>query len=139
MYVQSRLLTSALTLTLHILRPGGNLVAKIFRGRNADVLHAQLRTYFSRVVVAKPRSSRASSVEAFLVCLGFRGGQRDEQGGETGVAPFVACGDLAAFDADASYRLPGGHVSLEPVQRPIAPPYKRAVEMRASGEQRPRL
>ncbi|KAJ3472587.1 hypothetical protein NLG97_g10868 [Lecanicillium saksenae] len=48
------------------------------------------------------------------------------------IAPFIACGDLSAFDSDASYTLPEDYVSLDPVQPPIAPPYKRAIEMRAA-------
>ncbi|KAG6038342.1 hypothetical protein E4U41_004315, partial [Claviceps citrina] len=71
-YVQSQLLFAALNLALCVLRPGGKFVAKMFRGRNVDVLYAQLRLFFGRVVVAKPRSSRASSIEAFIVCLDFR-------------------------------------------------------------------
>jgi tRNA (cytidine32/guanosine34-2'-O)-methyltransferase len=46
------------------------------------------------------------------------------------IAPFLACGDLSAFDADASYHLPKDRVTLDPVQPPTAPPYKRALEMR---------
>jgi tRNA (cytidine32/guanosine34-2'-O)-methyltransferase len=48
------------------------------------------------------------------------------------IAPFISCGDLSSFDSDASYVLPENHVSLDPVQPPIAPPYKRAIEMRAA-------
>lgn len=48
------------------------------------------------------------------------------------IAPFISCGDLSAFDSDASYVLPEDYVSLDPVQPPIAPPYKRAVELRAA-------
>jgi len=195
-YVQSQLLFAALNLALCVLRPGGNFVAKIFRGRNVDLLFAQLKLFFDRVVVAKPRASRASSVEAFIVCLNFRPPhgfhasleeplgvgdrlaemarwrRRQEpiiapviiQEGNTGrwtttvtqlsartrddgvvevdlddekrkregrwVAPFLACGDLSAFDADASYHLPKDRVVLDPVQPPTAPPYKRALEMR---------
>lgn len=142
-------------------------------------------------MVAKPRSSRASSVEAFVVCQGFEmpvgyEGRVDEplgvgegladmvkavearrpivagrvlQDWETGcwgvedgrkyreeegvvevelddreegrwIAPFMACGDLGSYDADASYHLPKDRVSLEPVQPPTAPPYRRALEMR---------
>lgn len=204
-YVQSQLLFAALNLALCVLKPGGKFVAKIFRGRNVDVLYAQLKIFFEKVVVAKPRSSRASSVEAFIVCLNFRppvgfrasleeplgvgrrldsmvkeremqlpvvaeavvqnaatgtwdcappasmlGGDGvtemevydetydgdDDAGGSARstrwIAPFIACGDLSAFDSDASYQLPEDHVSLDPVQPPIAPPYKRAVEMRAA-------
>ena len=57
-YVQSQLLFAALNLALCVLRPGGNFVAKIFRGRNVDLLFAQLKLFFEKVIVAKPRSSR---------------------------------------------------------------------------------
>jgi len=197
-YVQSQLLFAALNLALCVLRPGGKFVAKIFRGRNVDLLYAQLKIFFERVVVAKPRSSRASSVEAFIVCLnfsppkGFEASLEEPLGvgdklpnmvkarvqqepiiaptilqdpstgswsgskaksplvkNEDGVyelslpedeedarrdgrwiAPFLACGDLSAFDADASYHLPKDRITLDPVQPPTAPPYKRALEMR---------
>lgn len=196
-YVQSQLLFAALNLALCVLKPGGKFVAKIFRGKNVDVLYAQLKIFFQEVHVAKPRSSRASSVEAFIVCLnfqppkgfsasleeplgvGFRLEKMTEQNlrelpitaptimqnpvtgawddtsyriqdidehgtleiepedyrqhRETDVrwiAPFIACGDLSAFDSDASYKLPPDHISLDPIQPPTAPPYKRALELR---------
>lgn len=196
-YVQSQLLFAALNLALCVLKPGGKFVAKIFRGRNVDLLYAQLKLFFERVHVAKPRSSRASSVEAFIVCInfqppvGFKASLEEPlgvgtrlprmleerqarlpivadtimQNNSTGawdstpvaakvldkdgvadlevddltvdkhknirwIAPFIACGDLSAFDSDASYHLPDDHVSLDPVQPPTAPPYKRALEMR---------
>lgn len=46
------------------------------------------------------------------------------------VIPFLACGDLSGFDADQSYPLPtdGSYVRLDPVQPPIAPAYKTAIE-----------
>ncbi|QSZ36078.1 hypothetical protein DSL72_007202 [Monilinia vaccinii-corymbosi] len=195
-YVQSQLLFAALNLAMCVLRPGGKFVAKIFRGRNVDLLFAQLKIFFERVVVAKPRSSRASSVEAFIVCLnfqppeGFKASMEDPMGvgdrlakmvdtavsqepvvspihsqdsegtlsenrvattilREDGIwetklptveaksrksgrwiAPFLACGDLSGYDADASYHLPKDRITLDPVQPPTAPPYKRALEMR---------
>lgn len=212
-YIQSQLLYSALNLAIGVLRPGGKFVAKVFRGRDVDLIYAQLRTVFEKVSVAKPRSSRASSLEAFVVCEGFippvRGHDHDGEGDNKGamealknplfggaavprtaaaaaggvveveipgdeedeededttertpvttetathvspnhttqvrllnrtanlpenrwISPFIACGDLSAWDSDASYALPPGHVSLDPVQPPTAPPYKRALEMR---------
>lgn len=167
-YVQSQLLYAALNLAIGVLRPGGKFVAKIFRGRDVDLIYAQLKTVFERVSVAKPRSSRASSLEAFVVCEGFRpptststveststaGEKQTKQdrdtlgnfdnpifgGARSGVtslmdddrwiAPFIACGDLSSWDADASYELPPDHVSLDPIQPPTAPPYKRALEIR---------
>ena len=179
-YIQSQLLYSALNLALRILKPGGKFVAKVFRGKDVDLIYAQLRCFFTSVHCAKPRSSRASSLEAFVVCEGFHtpkgykvdpkrpvglgaqvpvsetkskdeqsfdgGGQRrtvredgvtvlefasdDEEDENRWIAPFVACGDLSAWDADATYHLPKDRVSLDPVQPPTAPPYKRALELR---------
>jgi tRNA (cytidine32/guanosine34-2'-O)-methyltransferase len=182
-YVQSQLLWAALNLALCVLKPGGKFVAKIFRGKDVDLLFAQLKIVFERVRVAKPRSSRASSIEAFVVCEGFcppegftasldkplgagtqlptpapsgpgkrekKGSRRVredgaieidlgsetededdvEEGGQRWIAPFLACGDLSAYDSDATYHLPKDRVSLDPVQPPTAPPYKRALEMR---------
>ncbi|KAF2719198.1 FtsJ-domain-containing protein [Polychaeton citri CBS 116435] len=174
-YIQSQLLWAALNLALCVLKPGGRFVAKIFRGKDVDLLYAQLRIVFESVVVAKPRSSRASSVESFIVCTnfcppkGFKASldnplgaaekltnrwsrQRtessstmredgvlevehgsDAEGSDDGtgwIAPFLSCGDLSSFDADASHKLPEGHVSLDPVQPPTAPPYRKALEER---------
>lgn len=176
-YIQSQLLWAALNLALCVLKPGGKFVAKIFRGKDVDLLYAQMKILFEHVTVAKPRSSRASSVEAFIVCTNFQppegfkaslenplGAGRtikpssqakkestsacrrtrpdgitelelgsdteDEDEGNRWIAPFLACGDLSAFDADASHKLPAGHVSLDPIQPPTAPPYKRALEER---------
>ena len=185
-YIQSQLLFSALNLALRVLKPGGKFVAKIFRGKDVDLIYAQLKCFFKDVHCAKPRSSRASSLEAFIVCEGFElpkgyqfdaqmmvglrtpglehaaklesrverpdessfmDGQKrtvrddgvtvlefesDKDDGEDvrWIAPFVACGDLSAWDSDATYHLPKDRVSLDPVQPPTAPPYKRALELR---------
>ncbi|KAJ5190985.1 Ribosomal RNA large subunit methyltransferase E [Penicillium cinerascens] len=209
-YIQSQLLFAALNLAMGVLRLGGKFVAKIFRGRDVDLLYAQLRTVFERVSVAKPRSSRASSLEAFIVCEGFIPPTREEglagmaalrnplfggaavpkpvsEDGNLGVEvqdevdedsraraaitettnttanhtteirnlhsasseqpqaqklankfaeeyrwipSFIACGDLSSWDSDASYTLPPDHVSLDPVQPPTAPPYRKALELR---------
>lgn len=53
--------------------------------------------------------------------------------------PFLACGDLTGYDSDRSYPLPkvdgGTYQSLDPVQPPIAPPYKRALELKKASSQ----
>jgi tRNA (cytidine32/guanosine34-2'-O)-methyltransferase len=46
------------------------------------------------------------------------------------IPSFIACGDLSSWDSDASYTLPPDHVSLDPVQPPTAPPYRKALELR---------
>ncbi|KAL9041758.1 MAG: hypothetical protein Q9214_003996 [Letrouitia sp. 1 TL-2023] len=188
-YIQYSLLRSALALSLRILKPStGKFVAKIFRAKECDFVYAQLKCFFEKVTVAKPRSSRASSLEAFVVCEAFMGvpegcqigdetdlikwigkektkksakevkearkgftdgqrrtvrddgvtvlednedeGEEDTIYGSRWIAPFVACGDLSGWDADATYHLPKDRVSLDPVQPPTAPPYKRALELR---------
>lgn len=72
--MQGQLLLSAMLITTHVLCPDGTFVAKIFRGRNIGFLYAQLRLLFHRVSVAKPSSSRNSSMESFVVCQQFKGG-----------------------------------------------------------------
>lgn len=60
-----------MNIATHVLAPGGTFVAKIFRGRDVQLLYAQLKTFFPTVTCAKPRSSRNSSIEAFVVCQGY--------------------------------------------------------------------
>ena len=70
-YLQAQLLLAALNITTHVLKPGGTFVAKIFRGKDVSLLYSQLKIFFPRVTCAKPRSSRNSSIEAFVVCQGY--------------------------------------------------------------------
>ena len=57
----------------HVIDPllGGSFVAKIFRGKDVSLLYSQLRCFFEEVTVAKPKSSRNSSIESFVVCRRF--------------------------------------------------------------------
>ena len=72
-YIQGQLLLAAVNITTHVLCKNGTFVAKIFRGRDVQLLYSQLRLLFERVSVAKPSSSRNSSIESFVVCQGFYG------------------------------------------------------------------
>ncbi|KAJ4750160.1 AdoMet-dependent rRNA methyltransferase spb1 [Rhynchospora pubera] len=163
-FVQSQLILAALTIVTHVLRVGGKFIAKIFRGKDTSLLYCQLKIFFEQVTFAKPKSSRNSSIEAFVVCekysppegfnekdlyhllekVGTPSGVSNESDCRSGwlegpnkvYIPFLACGDLSGYDSDRSYPLPssqGGsqsYQSLEPVQPPIAPPYKKALEMK---------
>ncbi|GEQ72117.1 hypothetical protein JCM33374_g5803 [Metschnikowia sp. JCM 33374] len=134
-YIQAQLVLCALQLTCCILRPGGTFVAKIFRGRDIDLLYSQFGYLFERVVCAKPRSSRGTSLEAFIVCMGYKPRPgwnpkleatksteeffEDADIGksyimenmefpfdeERSIAKFVSCGDLNEGDSDATYTL----------------------------------
>jgi tRNA (cytidine32/guanosine34-2'-O)-methyltransferase len=70
-YMQAQLLLAALNITTNILKPGGNFVAKIFRGKDVSLLYSQFRCFFKEVTVAKPKSSRNSSIESFVVCRNY--------------------------------------------------------------------
>jgi tRNA (cytidine32/guanosine34-2'-O)-methyltransferase len=146
-FVQSQLLLAALNITTHVLAPGGSFVAKIFRGRDVALLFAQLRLFFRHVTCVKPKSSRVSSLEAFVLCrhyeppadyvpsfdgpiaLGQYTVSLPPNASDTDrfLVPFVVCGDLAGYDADTNYGVDEGYVSVEPIQPPTQPPYKSAL------------
>jgi 23S rRNA (uridine2552-2'-O)-methyltransferase len=68
-----RLTEAALEAALALLKPGGDLVAKAFRGGTENELLVQLKRAFASVRHVKPPASRAESVELYLVARGFRG------------------------------------------------------------------
>ncbi|KAJ2856813.1 tRNA (uridine-2'-O-)-methyltransferase trm7 [Coemansia asiatica] len=153
-YIQAQLILAALNITTHVLHPGGTFVAKIFRGKDVTLLYAQLKIFFRTVHVAKPRSSRNSSIEAFIVCLDYHPPtdyvpnmanplmdvpydlDHPIVGSNRVIVPFVACGDLRGFDADMTYPLQiddsGSYQARDPTQMPISPPYKKALELKRS-------
>lgn len=73
-FIQAQLVLAALNITTHVLKQGAasRFVAKIFRGKDITLLIAQLKLFFDKVTVSKPRSSRNSSIEAFVVCEGYQ-------------------------------------------------------------------
>ena len=67
------LFEAALETAEDVLKEGGALVGKVFQGGAAPELLKRLRQSFREVRHVKPPSSRAESVELYLVALGFRG------------------------------------------------------------------
>ncbi|CAO1393208.1 unnamed protein product [Diamesa hyperborea] len=150
-YIQSQLLLAALNITTHVLMKSGSFIAKIFRGKDTSLLHAQLSIFFEKVSIAKPASSRNSSIEAFVVCQNYQPPKdyipqninpmiddvhiiANETGSDVNrkIIPFIVCGDLRGYDADMSYSL-----NLDPekeyeyrevVQKPISPAYQDVLE-----------
>jgi len=55
---------------LQNLKPGGDLLVKVFMGSGFEELRAQMREVFSNVQVRKPDASRDRSAETFLLALG---------------------------------------------------------------------
>jgi tRNA (cytidine32/guanosine34-2'-O)-methyltransferase len=149
-YVQSQLILAALNITTHVLRVGGTFLAKIFRGKDISLMYAQLKIFFPFVTVVKPKSSRNSSLEAFILCQNYSPPEGytptminpmldkhyDENTPMTGpnsiIVPFLACGDLSGYDADQTYQLDDNYIPHEPIQKPIDPPYKKALSLKKS-------
>lgn len=152
-FIQGQLLLAAFNISSHVLKPGGVFVAKIFRGKEVDLLWAQLSLFFKSVTIAKPSSSRSSSIESFVVCENYSPPEgyvptmanpllkSDDAdftkltGANRILVPFIACGDLNSYDSDMNYPLnkPGSgnsYTHLPPTQAPINPPYKTACEMK---------
>eukprot|EP01017_Pseudomicrothorax_dubius_P039495 TRINITY_DN6068_c0_g2_i6.p1 TRINITY_DN6068_c0_g2~~TRINITY_DN6068_c0_g2_i6.p1 ORF type:complete len:182 (-),score=47.78 TRINITY_DN6068_c0_g2_i6:66-611(-) len=129
-YVQSQLLVAAANIATHTLAPDGIFVAKIFKGHDVAFLYSQFKVFFRMVLILKPVSSRASSVENFIVCRGYEppsfftpfllttfdqqptdqplyamapqksAGKEEEAKEYEKLHKFVTCGDLSAFDED---------------------------------------
>ncbi|KAK9812533.1 hypothetical protein WJX73_006693 [Symbiochloris irregularis] len=139
-YIQAQLILAALTIVTHVLKPGGTFVAKVFRGREISLLYSQLKLFFSMVTIAKPKSSRNSSIESFVVCQNYRAPAGFHPAhlrslldnmtasylthplptlAQRQLVPFVACGDLSGWDADRSYDLP----QEGPAQEESRPPF----------------
>ena len=154
-YMQAQLLLAALNLAMHVLKPGGCFVGKIFRGRDVTLIYSQLRVFFSRVLCAKPRRSRNSSIEAFAVCKGYNPPEgflpdltkplldhsydfNQLDGLSRIIVPFVTSGDLSAYDSDCSYPLDledgSEYKCTPPRQPPISPPYQEASTLKEKGQ-----
>ena len=130
-YVQHQLVLSALNIAVRVLKEkSGNFIAKVFRGKDIGLLVKQTKHFFEEVYVAKPKTCRNSSIEAFMVATGFKGGvnlvdnklnimdalttlnhlqnykeiYHGEQEDDERVK-FVACGKNEVLDADMNYSL----------------------------------
>ena len=62
----------ALDTARQVLRPNGQFVAKVFQGEGFDQYLDDVRTSFSKVMIRKPKASRARSREVYIVGKGFR-------------------------------------------------------------------
>lgn len=62
----------ALEFCQQVLQPGGAHVVKLFQGEGFDQHIQNIRQLFNKVVIYKPKSSRARSREVFAVATGFK-------------------------------------------------------------------
>lgn len=54
-----------------VLKPGGDLLVKLFQGHGTDEYRQELVERFQRVMVRKPRASRDSSREFYVLARGY--------------------------------------------------------------------
>ncbi|CEG48141.1 ribosomal rna large subunit methyltransferase j [Plasmopara halstedii] len=114
-YLQAQLVLAGLNISLLILDDGGTFVAKLFRGKEVSLLYAQLRRFFKNVTCAKPKTSRNSSFESFVVCQNFHLPENfvpdiernllDLRYAEDAEDVDECAGDVFGYDADQSYPL----------------------------------
>lgn len=108
-YIQAQLLVAALSLCLKFSNNDAIFVGKFFKGENVSFLKSQFEFAFKNVDIVKPRSSRPTSAEHFIIGRGFKGFgnidflstfekyNKDNKENEK-VYKYVTCGDLSGFD-----------------------------------------
>jgi 23S rRNA (uridine2552-2'-O)-methyltransferase len=57
----------ALDCAIRLLRPGGDFLVKVFQGEGSDAYLKQLRTFFQKVHIRKPKASRGRSGEIYIL------------------------------------------------------------------------
>jgi len=62
----------AVDLAAVVLRPGGDLVCKLFHGEGFDAFVRDIRQHFATVRVRKPAASRPESRETYLLARNYR-------------------------------------------------------------------
>ena len=62
----------ALDMARQVLKPNGSFVAKVFQGEGFDAYLADMKQSFAKVMIRKPKASRARSREVYIVAKGFR-------------------------------------------------------------------
>jgi 23S rRNA (uridine2552-2'-O)-methyltransferase len=62
----------ALDLARQVLKPGGGLLVKLFQGEGFDAYQKELKHSFSRVVMRKPKASRARSREIYALATNYK-------------------------------------------------------------------
>ncbi len=62
----------ALAFSHLVLKPGGDLLIKVFQGEGFDAFLKDVRRVFTKVQLKKPKASRGRSVEVYVLARGYR-------------------------------------------------------------------
>jgi 23S rRNA (uridine2552-2'-O)-methyltransferase len=68
-----RLCELVLDRAVTLLKPGGNLVMKVFEGERSAELLSRVKQLFEHAKAFKPKASRSESFEIYVIALGYRG------------------------------------------------------------------
>ncbi|HDM26856.1 MAG TPA: RlmE family RNA methyltransferase [Candidatus Bathyarchaeota archaeon] len=68
---QIELAEAALKIAREVLKPGGNVLIKVFQGELMDGLVRKVKRHFRRVKLVKPKASRSRSAEIYVLGFGF--------------------------------------------------------------------
>ncbi len=61
----------SLELAQKVLKPGGDMLLKAFTGEGLDEFKREIRQHFAKLIVRKPKASRARSPEIYLLARGY--------------------------------------------------------------------
>lgn len=62
----------ALDMARRVLMPGGDFLVKVFQGSGDEELRKQIQASFQKILVRKPKASRPTSREVYILARGFR-------------------------------------------------------------------
>lgn len=69
----------ALDFSHTVLKPGGDLLTKVFQGEGSEQYLKALRESFDKVVIRKPKASRPKSREVYMLARGFKADKKLHQ------------------------------------------------------------
>jgi 23S rRNA (uridine2552-2'-O)-methyltransferase len=72
-YHSAMLCLEVLKIAEKLLAPGGNLIMKIFRGRDLGLVLSEAKKKYNKIQCIKPPACRDRSFEEYVVCRGFSG------------------------------------------------------------------
>lgn len=67
-----------------VTRINGNLLFKVWDGKEVPILEMDLERFYKNIKILKPKASRSDSSEKFILARGFKGIQRPLENGRWG-------------------------------------------------------
>lgn len=67
-----------------VTRKDGNLLFKVWDGKEVPILEMDLERFYKSIKIMKPKASRSDSSEKFILARGFKGIQRPLENGQWG-------------------------------------------------------